>query len=388
MTRAEKRRPWRISYECVKPGRCAVRVNALGSGLGLLTLTQDIIPRIIWRTIHLETEDKIRKAAAFLRAYPATGDVVHHMSLCKGIKYDSPSHGSHAWPGSASALVYLSRNLRKLELHVWNECVVIAASLHRVDTLRLLFLNIDTNEMMQSMLDSVEWINKLTLLEELEVRTEGMVEDFDMDAIQIPVLRLPALRSLALHIYPTDGLLRFFARARLPHLREVGCISLSFTSDNDDFLEFSQAHSQVQVLTIGTDFLASPDVISTIKPWHLRVIGPLAYLPPTFVRLLSPSVKTLTFGVLDEISIPTWWEIMGHLDALRTAVQAVYLFSTRSDPSGSKPVRRFRWILDVTEDIEEWEAVVQTRMVSYVPLLAKRGITLYDSTNRTLRDYL
>jgi hypothetical protein len=76
------------------------------------------------------------------------GGLIHEIHLGENL----PSKGENTWAGNASALVYLARNLRSLTLLVWNDCVVISASLHRADTLRHLTINIKTPGMMQSML--------------------------------------------------------------------------------------------------------------------------------------------------------------------------------------------------------------------------------------------
>jgi hypothetical protein len=311
------------------------------------------------------------------------GGLIHEIHLGENL----PSKGENTWAGNASALVCLARNLRSLTLLVWNDGVVISASLHRADTLRHLTINIKTTAMMQSMLDSVDWINRLTHLEELDVWTEDMDDVFDMTSIQIPVLRLPALKVLRLLIQTVDDLLLFFARAQLSHLHTVACYTIDREYDGPGVLEFFQAHQQVQCQLVGAEFLIDPEVIGSIKANTLRIRGPGPQndLPLYFAELLSPSVKTLLLEEVDEYSVLHLWIILDGL-VTSSSVCAVHVPSTRRySPSSVQP---FRWVVDFAQPHQDWEIMMHSRMVSYVPILAKRGIALYDCDERTLKDYL
>jgi hypothetical protein len=270
---------------------------------------------------------------------------------------------------------------------VWNDCVVITASLHRANTLQHLKINIKSKDMMQSMLDSVDWINRLTHLEELDVRTEDMDVMFDMTSVQIPVLRLPSLKILRLFIHVPDGLLLFFAHAKLSQLHTVACYTIYRESDGTGVLEFFQAHNQIQCLMVGAELLMDPNIIGNIKANTLRVTLSLTWLPLHFAELLSPSVTTLLLEEVDEHSVSyTLWTILDRL-ATSSSVCAVHVLSTIGDPveDSAKP---FRWMVDVEPPPHDWEIMMHSRMVSYVPILAKRGNALYDCDERTLKDYL
>jgi hypothetical protein len=352
----------------------------------MLTSAQNAVPRVLWRRIELGTETKIRKAASFFCTNPAMGGLIHELHFGK----DLGANGEQTWAGNASALVCLARNLRSLTLLVWNDGVVISASLHRADTLRHLTINIKTSGMMQSMLDSVDWINRLTNLEGLDVRTENRdhhFDTFDMTSIQIPVLRLPSLKILRLFIHTPYGLLLFFARAQLRKLHTVACFTIYRESDGTGVLEFFQAHQQVQFQLVGAEFLMDPQVVGSIKSDTLRITLTLAWLPLRFAELLSPSVRTLLLEDVDEHSASfALWTI---LDGLATSsnVCVVHVLSTLRD-TPEESVKPFRWMVNAAQPLQDWEIMMHSRMVSYVPILAKRGIVLYDCDDHIFKDYL
>jgi hypothetical protein len=310
------------------------------------------------------------------------GELVHEIHFGK----DLSANGEHTWAGNASALVCLACNLRSLTLLVWNDGVVISASLHRADTLRHLTINIKTNRMMQSMLDSVDWINRLTHLEELDVRTKDMDDIFDMTSIQIPVLRLPALQILQLLIHPIDGLLLFFAHAHLRQLHTVECYTINHSSNGPGILEFFRAHNQVHCQTVGAELLMDPEVIASINASTLKIAALLEWLPSRFSELLSSSVKTLLLEEVGESSASHLWTILDGL-TISSSVRAVHVLSTLRD-TPEESVEPFRWMFDVAPQPRAWEIMMHSRMVLYVPILAKRGISLYDYDGRTLKDYL
>jgi hypothetical protein len=311
------------------------------------------------------------------------GGLVHDIHFGK----DLSTKGEHTWAGNASALVCLALNLRSLTLLVWNDGVVISASLHRADTLRHLTINIKTNGMMQSMLDSVDWINRLTNLEELDVRMEDMRGTFDMTAIQIPMLCLPSLKILRLLIYAEDGLLLFFAHAQLRRLHTVECYAINQNASGPGVLEFFRAYNRVHCQTVGAEFLIDPEVVGSIKANTLKITAVLEWLPSRFSELLPSSVKTLLLEEVDEHSaLYALWRILDGL-ATSSSVCAVHVLSTLRD-TPEESAEPFRWMVDAARPPQDWEIMMHSRMASYVPILAKRGIRLYDCDERTLEGYL
>jgi hypothetical protein len=131
--------------------------------------------------------------------------------------------------------------------------------------------------------------------------------------------------------------------------------------------------------------LTKVDILPCIKAerLHIQVTCFAHCLSSAFAVDLFSSVKALeqsrmsvngTFGA-DSRGQTIIWKILDQLVASSSALSAVHVLSTEEDA--------FRWVEHVNRGEDE-QRNLRGRLFSYVPLLEKRGIRVYDHTRRII----
>jgi hypothetical protein len=329
----------------------------------------------------------MKRAAQFFGARFAMGQWIQELAFGDGLNVSQ----TDGWIGPALALVHMATNLRAITLEVWTDSLLITTGFTRAETLRVLTLEVSTASMLQLLLDSVVWINLLVHLEKLDINASNLADTFHMEAARIPVLCLPSLNTLDFSSFPSDGLLLFFAHAQLVRLQDVVC-----SLDNHDLvkshvLRFLHSHPRLRSLAVDVFFCQDDEIVSSISAARLQIMmmelgcNPQSY----FLQYLAPSVKALALSHINADSGSTsLWNFLDELiGTASSSVVEIHLETSFLD--ADQALEPFRWVHDVTDRLlQEKKLQLHGRLLAYVPVLAKRGISMFDSTGRTLQDYM
>jgi hypothetical protein len=351
----------------------------------LTLLVQDpVLLRTICRSLQFKQENKMKRAAQFFGARFAMSQWIQELAFRHGLNVSQ----TDGWIGPALALVHMATNLRAITLQVWTDSLLITTGFTRAETLRVLALKVSTASMLQLLLDSVVWINLLVHLEKLDIDASNTVDTFHMEAAQIPALCLPSLNTLHFNSFPSDGLLLFFAHAQLAHLRDVVCTLQNRHLVKSHTLQFLRAHLRLRSLAVDAFFCHDDEIISSISATRLQLKMMKLYYNPDFLQHLAPSVKALALSHISADSGSSLWKFLDDLIVTAsTSVVGIQLETAFLD--ADKTLEPFRWVHDVTDRLlQEKKLQLHGRLLAYVPVLAKRGISMLDSTGRTLQDYM
>jgi hypothetical protein len=360
---------------------------------------QEPARRVLYSSLDLEHQSTIRdiwesllQQLAHPKALPI-GDWIGRISF--GNELDDQDEDEEPnptrWTAQALSLVLLAKNLHTLHLGTWAQFILAAASQSHANTLQSLVVSLDSWNALQQFMDSAQWINMLTRLTTLEIGTDAL--DFDdllPEPLQISTLCLPSLRCLHYHGWDEDGLFELFARAELPALGEV---TIYFPTDDiaiheadraEHLAQFFHKHPQLHSVNIHGGALA--DVVVPViraESLHIRDLHAAVrerVLNSPLFQLLSPSIKTLRFSEIESDPNSAFWDVLGRLATTESSVTAVHLLSTYA--------ARFLWMPNINHTLVPKDLQAIGRLVSYVPVLHRRGIHIFDDAGRTLGDYL
>jgi hypothetical protein len=138
-------------------------------------------------------------------------------------------------------------------------------------------------------------------------------------------------------------------------------------------------------------FCFDEEIVSSISAVHLKIKMKQGYNPPSyFLQHLAPSVKALALSHINADPGSTLWKFLDNAIAtVSTSVVEIHLMTAFLDADEPFAVQPFRWVHDVTDRLlQEKKLQLHGRLLAYVPVLAKRGISMFDSTGRTLQDYM
>jgi hypothetical protein len=354
----------------------------------VLTLSvQDPVLRTICRSLQFKQEQKMKQAAQFFGARFAMGQWIQELAFGDGLNVSQ----TDGWIGPALALVHMATNLRAITLQVWTDSLIITTGFTRAETLRVLTLEVSTASMLQLVLDSVVWINLLIHLERLDIDASNLADTFHMEAARIPVLCLPSLNTLHFSSFPSDGLLLFFAHAQLVRLQDVVCSLENHHLVKSHVLRFLHSHPRLRSLAVDVFFCEDDEIVSSISAARLQIMmmelgcNPQSY----FLQYLASSVKALALSHINADSGSTGlWKFLDELiGTASSSVVEIHLETAFLD--ADQTLQPFRWVHDVTDRLlQEKKLQLHGRLLAYVPVLAKRGISMFDSTGRTLQDYM
>jgi hypothetical protein len=295
------------------------------------------------------------------------------------------------WCDNTICLVVLASSLRVLRLKTWRESLLIVACTLRVDTLRVLAIDLSVSS---SFLDSVTWINKLAHLEELAIDAKALEDDFSAtESASITHLNLPSVRRLQFRGPGDAGFYRFFARSQFGQLQDMvldiedqyGLQEPSESRNIEYLRQFLEAHTlNFLKISIDSPEIRYSEVIPHLKVPRLHTHAVNPTIVPDFVSLLSSSVETIIFDVeLNE----NLWPILDSLASTQTHVSSVEIHSTHTDSFSLKP---FYWVPSSVKSIkkvDKQQTTIRGRLLLYAPLLKKKGIQLCDHDRHTLQEY-